>query len=324
MIKRKSKKAFDLPFSWIFAIIAGGFIIFLAIYATTQFIEVAKYRQYTEAAKSITALIDPMETGIASAVGDIIRFNVDTRTYYNCYAPDSSSAFGKQTIAFSEQSGLGKKWQAPGGEITIANKFIFSDELEEGTDLYLFSKPLYAGFKVTDMIFASSKKYCFIAPPNDIKEELELLTLANINLSDTIEDCFAESLKVCFDALGDKCDIIVMGDENAGSGYVSKGGEKVYYSGNLIYAAILASPRIYECNIQRLAKKTSELAMVYRNKADIVALKGCDSPIRSYLDELSSINVNSSASFVDMFSTAQLMDNENKIADCKLYAGETY
>ena len=75
----KDKKAIEMSFAWIFAIIVGAVILFLAIYAASRFIDVAKYGSYTEAAKSITILLDPLETGVASSTGTTIGFNRETR-----------------------------------------------------------------------------------------------------------------------------------------------------------------------------------------------------------------------------------------------------
>lgn len=326
----KSRRAFDMPFSWIFAIIAGGVILFLAIYAAVNFIGVAKYRQYTEAAKSITIMVDPLETGIASAVGDVVGFRQETRTYYNCYAPTSAEPFGKQTIAFSEESGLGEKWAEQGGEISIRNKFIFAGKMEQGKNLYLFSKPFYMGFKVNDLIFATAKDYCFVAPPDLISDEIEQMSvLKNIKINNSIEECAEQSVVVCFgDTSDSRCDIAVNGgnDESFSVGYVLKNGEQIVYVGPLLYGAIFAEPEIYECNIKRLGAKISELAMVYKDKIELVKVKGCDSVIAPYLDSiaLASSAIDASSKLGEIYQFAQQMDDENEVAECKIYSGEDY
>lgn len=323
----KCKKGFDMPFSWIFAIIVGAVILFLAIYTTTKFIDVAKYEQYTEAAKSITILLDPLETGIASAVGDMIGFRKETRIHYNCYTPTIDNTFGKQTIAFSEKSGIGKEWAEAGGEISVRNKFIFSDKVEQGEELYLFSKPFYAGYKVSDIIMISTEDYCFVSAPNAILEELEQLNLKNINMSDSVSDCSQQSEKVCFNFANTGCDSVVYSsDAEFDIGYVEKQGQRVEYFDSLLYAAVFSAPEIYECNIQRIAAKSAELAEVYNTKIDIVTIKDCNSNLGPYLNVISTAAkaANSSLEFAALYDIIQEMDDLNKDAVCPLYAGEDY
>jgi len=314
----KSKKGIEMSFTWLFAILAGTAILFIAIYAATQFIGVAKYQQYTEAAKSITILIDPLETGIASAIGDIIAFKQETRTHYNCLAPNSAEPFGKQTISFSEKSGLGREWGVPGGEISIRNKFIFANNMEQGKNLYMFSMPFNTGFKVTDLIFLSAEEYCFIAPPNKVEDEIEQINLKNINISTSIKDCPEQATTVCFTG---GCDIVV-DSEDYEVGAVIKDGKTVYFYGPLLYGAIFSDSKIYECNTQRLLAKTSELAEVYLDKIDLVSIKQCDSAIEPFLQAISSSAKasKSSITFVAMADLIEQMDKREGQATCKIYS----
>ena len=324
---RKNKKAFDMPFSWMFAIIVGAVILFLALYATSRFIDVAKYSQYTEAAKSITVLIDPLETGVASALGEVINFKQETRTYYGCYEPDASYAFGRQVLSFSEESGIKKQWASPGGNITIKNKFIFSEQVEQGKKLYVFSKPFFIGFKVSDIIMISSKEYCFISSPNIIQESLENLNLRNINLTTNINFCSEKSIKVCFETEYAGCDISVYGNEDMTVGYVIKQqGQRLEYIGNLVYAAIFSDASTYECNLKRLSKKISELAKVYSRKTEVLSSKGCDSIIKQYLDTIAGLtdDLSSYSDLNQAYLLSKQMDTENKQAQCQVYFGENY
>ena len=60
------KAIFGMSFNWIFALIVGGFILFLAIYGAGKFIKTSETTLYTETASKLTALLDPLETGLAS------------------------------------------------------------------------------------------------------------------------------------------------------------------------------------------------------------------------------------------------------------------
>ena len=60
----KNKKALEMSFAWIFAIIAGIVILFLAIYATSQFIKTRRYEIDIQTAAKLAILLDPLETSL--------------------------------------------------------------------------------------------------------------------------------------------------------------------------------------------------------------------------------------------------------------------
>jgi len=315
-----------MPFSWLFAIIAGSIILFLAIYAASRFIDVAKTERSAEVAKSITILIDPVETGIASAVGDVITLGEDTRIQFSCHIPNGVLAFGRQTLAVSEKSGLKETWAQSGPEISVFNKFIFAEKIIQGEKLYLFSKPIYMGYKVGDITIISSDEYCFVAPPNFIEEELGALSLKNINITNSIESCLEESKKVCFGISSSECDAQVHGNQDYSSGVVIKEGKNIAFVGNLVYAAIFSDADIYECNLQRIIAKTGELAKVYNKKIEIVRVKDCDSIIGLYLDLIigSAEIYKDSSQLAGIYDIVDRMDAENEKAICGIYSGEDY
>jgi len=127
-----------MPFNWMFAIIAGIVILFLAIYAVAKIIGVGEYKVSTETAAELEILLDPIRPGLASGKSAQINFRKDSRTYYDC---SELGVFGKNTIAFSEKTFGG--WGEKGGEIN-SQKYIFAKNMIEGKKLNLFSKPFYA------------------------------------------------------------------------------------------------------------------------------------------------------------------------------------
>jgi len=331
---KKQKTGFDMPFSWIFAIIAGSIILFLAIFATTQFIEVSKYREYTETAAQIRNYLNPIVPGLASAFNPApIRFNQETRTIFDCYETSRKSPlFGRQTISFSEKSNIGNKWSDPGGNISIYNKYLFANKLEQGKTLYFGSVPFYLGFKVDDIIFISSRQYCFVTPPSRIEDQVEGIFL-NINISNSVQNCNSRDVKVCFGFDDSLCNMTVYGNcydvgcENQyETGQVIKKLNTMNYAGNLLYGAIFADPRIYECNIKRLGQKTAELSFIYKEKAELVQQRGCSSVIKEDLNSLalSSSTIQSSLDIDNLYFAAKQMDIKNKEAECRIYPGESY
>ena len=328
----KTKKAFDLPFSWLFAIIAGAFIILIAIYVTIQFVRTSQQTQYSEAALEISNYLNPVVNGITSAYATKINFRKETRLYFGCAATSQASPyFGKQTISFSEESGLIKKWNEPGAEISRYNKYVFADNIEQGKTLYLFSKPFFTGFRVDDLVFMGFNKYCFVSAPIIIEEEVENLALGNINVSNQLSLCGKDTRKVCFGFSDLACNISVFAncnDQNCESeydtGYVLKNGKSLYYFKSLIYAAIFSSPEIYSCNIARLGKKIAELAEVYKGKIEIVKMKNCNSVISSQLETISTMakNLDSSSKLLNTYQEAKTMDEIVCDEECKIYEPE--
>lgn len=329
----KNKKAFDMPFSWIFAIIAGVIILFIAIYATTNLINSSQKVTNSESALERLNYLNPIVSGVMSSYSTQFKFNKETRIYVNCTPSSSSSPiFGRQTLAFSEESGFIKKWPAPGEAIPRYNKYIFSENVLQGKVFYLFSKPFYTGFKVDDLITITSEKYCFIAPPTIIEEELLLLGLGNVNVTSTITLCPKNTRVVCFGSSFPGCNMSVYGEctsfdceSEYDKGFILKNNKRIYFMENLLYAAIFSSPEIYECNIKRLGKKINELANIYNEKIDIVRLKDCESTISPFLLQISAISrtINSSAEIRELFDLTKTMDELNCDSNCRIYPSES-
>jgi len=312
MIKNilKDRKAIEMGFNWIFAIIAGTFILFLAIYGASRFIETSESSLYTQSAAKLVSLFDPLETGLASGKSSEIDFKKQTKLYFDCeeraYPP-----FGKQTISFTEKT-FGDEYGEKGGDITIKNKYVFSEEIVEGKKLHIFSKPFFMPFKIADIIIISSENYCFYDSPEYIREDLEGLNLENIYFINFSMDCSGK--KVCFD--GD-CEISVVENEN----FVLKDEQKLYYEGDLIYSAIFSE--IYECNIKRLMNKFYELGKIYLDKTEIIGRKECINNIGPKLANLmkDSKNLQSSEGLNNLFKDSLEIESINGDArsGCRLY-----
>jgi hypothetical protein len=332
----KSKKGFEMSFGVIFSIIAGAIILFLAIYATTRLFTVSKTFSDTEAAAELSAYLNPIVNGIASDRATQIEFSRDTRTYYDCYESSPKSPyFGSQTIAFSESSGIIRKWSPPGYNISKYNKYIFADAMEEGKTLFIYAKPFSVGFRVDDLVMLSAENYCLANPPENIKKSINDLGIVNINATSSIELCPKKAVIVCFNTRGPRCNISVYPDCNAGAGefceseydigYVEKQGRHMSYYGSLMYAAIFSSPDMYECNIRRLMKKTVALAEVYKDKIDVVKTKNCETLIGNDLDQIieTASRINNSGQLYQLYPDMWDMDSKNCNAQCQIYAPES-
>ena len=306
----KNKKGIEFGFNWLFAIIVGGVILFLAIYGTGRFIGTQETAIYTQTAAELVSLLDPLETGLASGKSTEIYFAKLSRTFYDC-DENNNLPFGTQTIRFSEQT-FGEKFPEAGGKVTIRNKYVFAENVVEGRRYVVFSKPFFMSYKVADLLVVSSKDYCFLDAPEDVKDEIKGLNIKNIIFVNATEKC--NGVYVCFN--GGDCDIKVSEEDS----YVQKEGKRLYYIEDLLYAAIFSSSEIYECNVKRLKSKFDELGEVYIDKIDIIERKGCRSNIGPKLKTIRG-DIDSSRDLITLEEEIEDIDSINRAAKsgCQLY-----
>ena len=306
----KKNAYLQISFAWLFAIIVGAFILFLAIYATTQLMGTEQKTLDAKTGKEIGILLNPLETSFETAKVTSFTVPAETRIYNKC---DNYGMFGKQIIQISQKSF--NEWTETEINIGFSNKYIFSGREVEGKKFYVFSKPFNFPFKVTDLIymFSSLKKYCFVNPPENIENEISDLEQENLLL----EDCPEDSINVCFGS-GD-CDINV----NYNMKYVEKDGERIHFEGDtLMYAAVFADPEIYECQLKRLMKRTGHLALLYEDKATFISRAGCYSNLNQDLFGLSSSanGLGSSGELSSMSYTVNDIKEKNKANwKCRLW-----
>ena len=308
------KKGFEFNFGWLFAMLAGAVILFLAIYFAVNLVNVESKKTSTIAAKQLTIIFEPMETGLASGKSLMLDLKEKTKIYNKCY---TTGIFGKQKISIAEKT-FGK-WHA-GENISIKNKYIFSRGEEEGKNIYLFSKSLKLPWKISEIVFLTTQKYCFIDAPEKIREEVIGLGIKNIRF----DNCTEKEIKVCF---GKKCEISVFGncldydcESEYDFGYVEKNKKKIFYVGSLIYGAIFSSPEIYECNVKRLMSRLKQQALIYLDEASFLSAKCGTLPKNGLLGFIGAIrNMNNSEQLILIKNLADEIDKENENSECKLW-----
>ncbi|MBT3404738.1 hypothetical protein HN832_02605 [archaeon] len=306
------KGAFEVSFAWVFAIVIGAFILFLAIFAAVKLIGLGEEESSAKTSKEIGILLNPLETGFESARSASFNMPVDTRIYGSC---DLDGNFGKQLISVSQKSF--NKWTETDLEVQFLNKYIFNTEFVEGRKFYVFSKPFEFPFKVGDLIYLSSSKdeYCLLDAPDEIGREIENLNQPNLVLG----NCSENAIRVCFSG-GVECNVEV--------DYVSKAVRKssgiMYFENDaLMYAAIFSDKEIYECQLQRLMKRISELATIYENKIIITSREGCDSNLAQDLAALKIMvkNVESSGNLGKKLNAIVegIIEDNKYSSECKLW-----
>lgn len=317
-LRKINKRGVAMSFNWIFAILAGGFILFLAVFSAGKFIRTSEQSLYTETAASLISLFDPLETGLASGKAQEIGFKKQSKIFFDCQ--EDFGSFGRQTISFSEQT-FGESYGERGQRVSIINKYIFAENIIEGNDVYVFSKPFFMPFKVTDltMVTSQDQQYCFYDSPEYIKESLEGLNMKNIIFMNSTSKC--EGVDVCFGSSKTSCEVKVLDDQ----GYLIKDGKRVYYTGDLIYGAIFSDPEIYECNVKRIKIKFDELAKIYLDKIEIIERKECESNIAGKLSVMLG-GIEDSRALHGLSVLAEDVDSINRQAKsgCQIYYNSNF
>ncbi|MFH1801292.1 MAG: hypothetical protein ABH804_00445 [archaeon] len=304
------KKGFiQIPFGWLFAILVGAVILFIAVYGITKLISTEEETQALKTGIEIGILLNPLETSFQTAQSLSVTIPAETRIYSGCSV---ENIFGRQLIQISQRS-LGK-WTKKSESVGFSNKYIFSESPAEGKKFHLFSKPFEFPFKVADLIYltSSSEKYCFKNAPEDIKDEISRLSQENF----MVENCQGEQVNICFED-GANCDVNV----KRNLGYLEKGGERMYFEVDaLMYAGIFSPKEIYECQLKRLMQRTEQLAVIYDEKASfILQTAECESNLN--LEDLisSARNFKDSTDISSVKIIADEIQKKNDLAGCKLW-----
>lgn len=309
------RKGFEMSFTWLFALIVGAVILFLAIYGVSKFIRSEQTLQDAKTGKDIGVLLNPLETGFESFKATTMTFPVETRVYNKC---SLNGFFGRQILQVSQKN-FGE-WTKTDIDVGFSNKYIYSEVPLEGKEMTLFSKPFEFPFKVADLIymFPSDEYYCFASVPEEIAEEIESLSQKNLKS----ENCSSleNPVKVCFSSLSD-CDVIVNYD--GGRGSVRKEGEVMHFEGDaLMYAAIFSQEQEYECQLKRLMKRTTSLCDLYKNKAIFIETVGCHSglggDLMSFKNMATNLESSSDLMSLSLFSEDIHQKNSNNW-NCKLW-----
>lgn len=313
--KRKTRGQLQVSFAWIFAIIVGAFILFIAIYSATKVVKTGDTGTSAKTGKEIGALLNQLEMGFEEGIVTSLTMPIETRIHNQC---DLYGNFGSQRIRISQKSF--DKWTEISDGVEFPNKFIFSESVEEGKNFIIFSKPFDFPFKVSDLIYltSSTKKYCFFKTPNDMKNELEDLGQENILVEDT--ECPDGSIKVCFVESQSYCNITVSQHQKS----VIKDEEIMYYETDaLMYAAIFSDKAVYECQVKRLMKRMEQLSILYDEKRSLLSHQGCEDTINlQSLASSANYLANSQEDSLDLSmvaSSADEVNRQNRVATCMLW-----
>lgn len=322
-----SKRGYEFGFGWIFAVIVGGFIIFLAVYATTRLVATEKFETNTLDAKQIGILLTPVETALEDARFSVLSVPREIELFNDCLLQGD---FGRQDIRISGALPVGENRRNTGATISFKNKYLFSSpSTNSENELYVLSKPFFFPFKVADILilWSDQQEYCFVfdsqsGTQGELKTEFNELKLKNIVSAVSDSDCPAGSTTVCF---GDpNCDVNVNVNQKK---VEQRDSQPVYYSdveeNSLLLAAIFSDAEIYECQLRRLMSRGAQLAELYRQKSLYLTAQGCSSGVilpsrlESYRSAASGFSNSQNLQVVEQ--AARALESGNEALICKLF-----
>ncbi|MEK6855984.1 MAG: hypothetical protein AABX66_02375, partial [Nanoarchaeota archaeon] len=282
-----NKKGIEFSFNWIFSIVVGIVVIFLAIYAANSFIKTERTLQDTETVQQLQTLLNPLQTSIESTTKPSnIIFPREVKLMTQCIA---STGMGEQKITLSSKNNIGGEWSS----VSFSNKissYLFMESTVQGKQMHVLVAPFYMPYKVADLVILWSTNYCLVNAPQNVKDELQILNASGVIFADSKLKCSSNSNKVCFlnspSDIDEGCEIKV----NTYLKQVRSTGKLVYYEGSLLYASIFSNADIYECNVKRLASRTKELANLYSQKSILLGDKSnCGGALAPILNNYANI-----------------------------------
>jgi hypothetical protein len=264
-------KRAGMEFGWLFAVIVGGVILFLAFYFIGTHLLQSRVQQETVAARSLDIILTPFSYvgSFNASSAEIIKLSEKSEVEIDC---DSENGLGYNTIVMRGERVKGKTYE----ELPkyVYDKYLFAEKpLPEAKTLQFLNKPFEMPWRVGDIsiLWPSETNYCFVGnwesnQWNRIPKELGNVASTGLNISSITftgspsDEC---DVNVCFPGkTGSNCDITVT------SNTVTKDKKSLPYSGDaLLYAAIFSDAGTYNCNLQRLAKRISLQTEVYGEKA---------------------------------------------------------
>ncbi|RMD46116.1 hypothetical protein D6829_00400 [Candidatus Pacearchaeota archaeon] len=300
-------------FVWLFAIIAGGSLLFLAVYGATKIGQSGQYQKTSFDAKSISILTNPLHAGFSDARFGVIRLGESARIKNICI----DEGFGKNRILLSER-GLNDEWSEFGAGVSVKNKYIFSEKVLEGKELFVLSVPFEYPFKISDLLIVINKDYCFVDAPQEVKNRIGGLGIKMISFKSQSSDCPEDSTTVCFSGSSSSCDIKVSCSSACDEGTVTKDGENKRFVFGLLYGAIFSDNEIYSCNVKRLFFRKKKLLELYSSKAKDLLGISCQIS-RDFKSKIDSPIAFSSWLGSNEVSKSKALDKENKKLGCRLW-----
>ena len=314
------KKKGVIEFSWIFALIVGAVILFLAFYFIgTKFTE-KNVLGGIQTEQSLDIIFNPFSS-FGSLGATSSKTNELKRSENLSFSCDYNNLGYNSILVYTEAVSPPRK---------VYDKYLFTENLTHGRNFQIISKPFVMPWRVADLIYFFSKDdtYCFVNFPNMKEEFGDSITGLNIsNFKFTLSgSCPAESIKVCnCNGCGSQssgCDMTVDYSQNV---VIKNSGRSFFVDDATMYAAMFSDPVIYNCNLKRLAKRIDSQIDVYMGKASALSSR-CGASFN-----LASLRIAAEGLYDarnpgetknglnDLKGSADLLKNQNMGAECKLF-----
>ncbi len=247
-------------YAWIFSLIIGAVIIFLAIYSSSKYIQTSTLQSDIVIARQFDILLNPFASiGSITTMTLSKQVTMPTEMIIN-FTCNSDGGYEQMLLKTKTQKSFSE-----GVGYKISNKYIFAENLR-GKNYWIFAKPLDIPWRVDDMIYIVSDSYCFVDPPESVRSEISDLGNEKVSLK-----CGAGSRKVCFGI--SRCDINV----DYVHGIIRKNGERLqFYGDSLMYAAVFSDNALYKCTLDRIMSRLSMQSDINLKEAEKLGGEGCD------------------------------------------------
>jgi len=107
---------------------------------------------------------------------------------------------------------------------------------------------------------------------------------------------------------------------------VRKNGKEVYYGVidedyTFLYGAIFSDSSIYECQVKRLMKRATNLALLYKSKSEMLGSSGCGSSLQASLMQYAQATsaFKDSKDISQILLTSKQLGVENEALSCPLF-----
>jgi hypothetical protein len=251
-------------FVWIFSLIIGAMILFLAIFSASKLFKTGTYLTETEIVRNFDIILNPF-----SSMGSIasLTLSKEIELPYEAEMNITCSGDAEKISLRTIEKGKKGDWTSP---YTIKNKYIFSEKILQGKKFDTFSKPFKLPWRVDDMIYITSNNYCFLNTPTDIYKELMSVNASRIKPASNAQQC-GTAIRVCFDDFA-YCTRAHDINVSTSSKTVKKAGLVLFFLDDAsMYAAILSDYDIYSCNMKRLMNRTANQAGIILSEANLIS-----------------------------------------------------
>ena len=309
----------QFEFNWLFALILGAVILFLAIFFAGKLIGTSQLQSGAEIVREFDILLNPFSS--VGAVGTItLAKEVSMPSEILINISCSSEGLGKNGISVAQKSG--SKYTELTKEYAIYNKYIFGENLQ-GKEFYIFGMPFEMPFRIDDLIYVVSDNYCFVDAPEKIRDDISILNTSRIVSKDSTVQCPAESKRVCFSDMSGCSMSVYCDDIGCEQGTAVKAGKVYFYKKSLMYAAVFSDVSLYRCNLKRLLARADSISDIYQQKSYRLAadceMYGINNALASFKSKIASLKSSLSPDPRTLAIEANRLDTENSIARCPVY-----